>query len=182
MLLREIPNIKINGKIIVTNQLVDLQAMFRVWTIANEDTSFDSIYLPDFKEGQVVPYKETQTTESWFIQHLAEILHSPVAECKFTYDFLLTPVLVPYTTRGEAENFVNLIRNCLEGTELSLLLLLSHFRQNADKKGTAYKPEHYHFLIPQGETDDEQFEQGIYRFIDNLKKQKLIGEIIVEVR
>lgn len=182
MLLKDVPNIKINGIVKVTNKPVDWQTLFRVWNYSHEDTSCDSICSPILYNGQIVLSDETQYSVKFLAEKFYNALPYPyvIADCKFEYDFSLTPVNLEYETDKEMEFFFNFINKCLENTGLYVFLMLSHFRQSANKKGDL-KPEHYHFLIPQNDIDDEGFYQGIYRFIDNLKKERVIRRITVKV-
>jgi hypothetical protein len=181
MLLRNVPNIKISGTIKVTNRPVDWKTMFRVWNYSREDMSCDSIYSPILHEGQIVPFEEVGGSANDLIDKFYNALPYPyvVAECKFEYDFIYAPVNLEYETDGEMQYFFNLVNSCLKSTGLSVFLMLSHFKQLANKKGKL-KPEHYHILIPQT-NDDDSFERGIYFFNNSLKKEKIIRKIIVEV-
>lgn len=181
MFLRNIPNIRINGVIKITNSPIDWRTLFRVWNYKNEDTSCDSIYSLILQEGQIVFFDDTGYSINTLMEKFYNALPYPyvVAQCKFEYNFLFTPVNLEYDTDGEMEYFCNIINKCLKGTSLSVFLMLSHFKQSANKKG-GLKPEHYHFIIPQT-VNDEDYQKGIYVFIDNLKKEKIFGKIIIEV-
>lgn len=171
--LAQIPNITMNGYVTITNKPVQWKNLFRMFKFSGENLQDDSIYSPVLENGKILPL------QGEFSQaHLADYFDGlfPVGnyvECRFEYDFLLTPVGISYTTEGDFELFLGKIWDCLTGTSLYPYLLLSHFNQYAKKSGEL-KAEHYHLLIPQARTSDLTFDRDLNIFFEKLQSTNTV--------
>lgn len=177
MQLNEIPHIQLHVDITLGRMLTesDWNNYFRIYKSPDESLEDDCFCSPFFDSGRVYVLGNDYTNREIARDAIMKHFQTECIEVCMRYDFLRTPVNVPYELQdGEDYRQVGLmLEEALAGTNLSFGFFVSHFNQFANKSGVL-KPEHYHVIII-GNTDD--FDCGINQFVNNLSKQKIIGRI-----
>jgi len=182
MQLRQVPHIKLNVEIEFNRKITDndLNNYFRMFKNTEESLESDCIYSPFFDVD--IPYTlgDDYTGRMNLYNCLREKLYKQCTSLYIFYDFTYAPINTAYFTNEEFIYMGKVLEEALVQTDLSLLLLVSHFKQFANKKGTLLKPEHFHALIGNPEKSEIDLDFAVNQFIQNLYRNPLINNIKIK--
>lgn len=180
MLLCEVPHIRLNAEIEFNKKITenDLNNYFRIFKPQDETLEYDCIYSPFFDTDTPYVLGDDYASRMALFNILCEKLPEKAITLYVSYDFSYAPVNLRYTTDGEFGYIGDILKQILPSTNLSLLMLVSHFNQFANKAGTALKPEHYHILLDGKSEADMDF--GINQLVYELKKKQIFKKITLK--
>lgn len=181
MQLHEVPHIRLNAEIGMKAVTVrELSNFFRTFKQPDETLSHDCIYSPFLQSEDSDGFfslNDDYITRTQMLDYVKDKFTGYYISLYLAYDFANAPVYLKYSTDEEFRYIGRMIDEIVTGTNLSLLFLVSHFTQFADKQGTFLKPEHYHCIIGNSEYKgfpDKSMSDEIKGFADRLFKNKLI--------
>lgn len=175
--LKDVPHIGYRAEIIDDGNvtLSDYQNYFRIYK-KSEETVEENSYYSYFKGYECIfPMQEDFNIRSENAKFLCLTTEgNTYLKMRFKYDFSLAAVNAEYYTDGEFKHVKSMIDKALEGTNLFLCFMVSHFSQLAGKPLKA-KTEHYHLLIGKTiEMSEEEYTKNVNLFISNLEFQNIM--------
>jgi hypothetical protein len=176
MQLHEVPHIKIYVDLStkeVTSR--DFNNYFRTFKSPNETLAHDCIYSP-YLEEETYLLTDDYITRTEILKELLARFEGIYINAYFAYDFRNAPVNLNYETNKEFNYIGKILTDTVEGTNLSLWFMVSHFRQFTDKAGTCLKPEHFHCIFGDDEGNGYDKAAAIMeakRLADMLSRNKL---------
>ena len=174
--LKDIPNIRYRAELTdnVEITLKDYQNYFRTYKKSEESIEDNSFFSFFMGYDCVFPMDENLQNRKETAKHLSFITSKGTyLKVHFKYDFRFAAVNSEYYTEGEFQYIKTMIENALQGTNLFLCFMVSHFSQLAGKPSKA-KPEHYHIII--GKYDDmseEDYNKDVNLFVAHLKEKEV---------
>lgn len=160
MQLHEVPHIRLNAEFEIKRITErDLNNYLRMFKPSEETLRYDCIYSPFFGSEQLYVIDDDYAGRMELFQKLRSHFPDEYISFRLTYDFSNTPIDLKYSTKSEFRYIGSILDNVSQRTNLSLCLLVSHFRQFGNKKGTVIKPEHYHGLLKADENAEAKMLQ-----------------------
>ena len=155
MQLHEIPHIRLDADFeikCITER--DLNNYFRTFKPSEETLQHDCICSPFFESNSVYALSDDYAGRMELLESLKSYISGEYISVRLTYDFSNAPVKLNYSTKNEFQYIGSILDELSQRTNLSLVLLVSHFRQFGNKNGTVIKPEHLHCLLSANNDND----------------------------
>lgn len=172
MQLHEVPHIRLNADFeikCITER--GLNNYFRTFKPSEETLQYDCICSPFFESDFVYALSDDYAGRMELLESLKSHISGEYISVRLTYDFSNTPVKLNYSTENEFQYIGSILDELSQRTNLSLILLVSHFRQFGNKSGTVIKPEHFHCLL--GADDNSDLLTEANRYADLLSANPL---------
>ena len=172
--LKDIPNIRYRAELTdnVEITLNDYHNYFRTYKKSEESIEDNSFFSFFMGYDCVFPMDENPKKREETANYLSSITSKGTyLKVHFKYDFRFAAVNSEYYTEGEFQHIKNTIENALQGTNLFLCFMVSHFSQLAGKPLKA-KPEHYHIIISKyDDMSEEDYNNDVSLFVARLKEE-----------
>lgn len=181
MQLHEVPHIRLNTDFeikCITER--DLNNYFRTFKPHEESLSCDCIYSPFFGSESLYVLGDEYSGRMELLDFLKPYVPDEYVSLRLTYDFSNSPVALEYSVDEEFKFIGSILDDISQRTNLSLFLLVSHFRQFGDKKGTVIKPEHFHCLLNSENSSEDELIIKMNHFADILSQNRLFRIRIVK--
>ena len=172
MQLHEVPHVKLNADFEIRRITErDLNNYLRMFKSSEETLRFDCVYSPFFDSDPFYVIGDDYAGRMELLQTLKSYFPDEYISFRLTYDFSNAPVELRYSTKAEFRYIGNILDKSTEGTNLSLVLFVSHFRQFESKTSKTMKPEHFHGLLKA--KSNVNYEVETLKYVDILSKHPL---------